>query len=174
MVNKSGQMKIQQMTFMLIAVTLFFVLVGLFLLAVSFSGIKESATELCKENAMSLAAKVANSPEFSCGEAFGTEKVNCVDADKAMSLTTNANKYKDFWGISDIEIRKIYPAENEKACTKSNYPDCNKISILSDNKEGVYVSNYVSLCRKASLDGDTYDKCELALIRIKYSYGEKC
>jgi hypothetical protein len=40
---KKGQMKIQQMAFMLMAVTLFFVLVGMFFLIFSFSNLKESA-----------------------------------------------------------------------------------------------------------------------------------
>ena len=173
MKNK-GQLKIQQMTFMLIAVTLFFVLVGVFLLSISLSGIKESATELCEKNAMLLATKLANSPEFSCGEAFGTQKTNCIDADKAMALRDNIMKYDDFWGVTNIEIRKIFPVENDKECDRSNYPNCNLIKINSGNEEGDYVSNFVSLCRKESFEGISYNKCELAKIMIKYSYGDEC
>lgn len=104
-----AQMKIQQTAFMLIAVTLFFVFVGLFVLGFKFSGLKQAATDLNEKNAMLLVSKLANSPEFSCGESYGGKRINCVDADKVMMLKQNINKYENFWGVSDIKIRKIYP-----------------------------------------------------------------
>lgn len=169
-----GQLKIQQMTFMLIAVTLFFVLVGMFVLVIKFSGLKESAAELCEENAMLLVTKLSNSPEFSCGEVFGSSRTNCIDADKVMILRENIGKYTDFWGVSNIEIRKIYPKDTEKICNLGNYPDCNVIRLRSKDIAGDYLSNFVSLCRKESFEGVTYDKCELATVMVSYEYGEKC
>ena len=168
MVNKRGQLKIQQMAFMLMAVTLFFVLVGIFILVVKFSGLKESATALEEKNAMLLVTKLANSPEFSCGEGFGTNRINCVDADKVMVLKENINKYADFWGVSNIEIRKIYPVEKEIICDIGNYPDCNVIRMRSKEVSGTDLSNFVSLCRKESFGGEIYDKCELAKIMVSY------
>ena len=167
MVNKKAQLKIQQMAFMLMAVTLFFVLVGIFVLVVKFSGIKESATALEEKNAMLLVTKLANSPEFSCGGGFGTNRINCVDADKVMVLKENIEKYADFWGVSNIEIRKIYPVENEVICNLGNYPNCNVIRMRS-NGGGTDLSNFVSLCRKESSEGEIYDKCELAKIMVSY------
>ena len=83
---KRSQMKIQQMAFMLMALTLFFVLIGLIFIAVQLSGVRESATNLERENAEKLIMKIANSPEFSCGESFGTVKIDCVDFDKIIVL----------------------------------------------------------------------------------------
>ncbi|MBI2057209.1 hypothetical protein HYT91_03070 [Candidatus Pacearchaeota archaeon] len=40
---RRGQMKIQQMAFMLIAVMIFFALVGLLIFSIGFSGLKEKA-----------------------------------------------------------------------------------------------------------------------------------
>ena len=189
---KKGQLKIQEMSFMLLAVMLFFILVGLFLLSISFSGIKESATELCEENALLLASKIANSPEFSCGESFGTTKTNCIDADKVIALIENSDEYKNFWGVSNIEIRKIYPEfSTEVLCKRENYPNCNVMRIFPEEEiEGVYVSNYALLCRKEYFKGlvgggcdseeiETveeiiYDECELAKIMINYEYGKEC
>src|SRR3989339_757807 len=71
--NSRGQLKIQQMAFMLIAVTLFFALVGLFLIVFVFSGLKGSATALQEKNALLLVTKLANSPEFSCEDVFDGE-----------------------------------------------------------------------------------------------------
>ncbi|MCK5043521.1 hypothetical protein KAR52_00785 [Candidatus Pacearchaeota archaeon] len=166
---KKGQFKIQQMAFMLMAVTLFFALVGMFILVIKFSGLKESATALEEKNAMLLVTKLANSPEFSCGEAFGSSKANCIDSDKVMMLHENIDKYINFWGVSNVEIRKIYPKrDSTEICDLGNYPDCNVIQLRSKELAGYDVSNFVSLCRKESLDGEVYDKCELARIMVSY------
>jgi len=160
--NRLGQLKIQQMAFMLMAVTLFFVLV------IKSSSLKESAANLEEKNALLLVAKLANSPEFSCGEGFGNKRINCIDSDKIMMLKQNVNKYLGFWGVSNIEIRKIYPITDVKTeCDLRNYPDCNIIKIRSNDITAEY-SNFVSLCRKESFDGEIYDKCELAKLMVSY------
>lgn len=168
MKKNKGQVKIQQMAFMLIAVTLFFVLVGIFVLGVKFSGLKKTATMLEEKNAILLVSKLANSPEFSCGGAF-SGKINCIDADKVMILRENIQKYDGFWGVSNIEIKKIYPSESsEIICNMGNYPDCNTIRLIQGDVIGTSVSNFVSLCRKESLEGEGYDKCEVAKVMISY------
>jgi len=177
MKQRKGQLKIQQMAFMLMAVTLFFVLVGIFILTFYLSSLKGSATELEEENAMLLVTKIANSPEFSCGEAFGGEKIDCIDADKVMMLKQNIESYEKvsgnreetFWGVgTNIEIRKIYPKEDsEIICSRNNYPDCNVIKIGSEAISAEY-SNFVLLCRKDSYESEVYDKCELAKVMVSY------
>jgi hypothetical protein len=167
--KSKGQLKIQQMAFMLIAVTLFFVLVGLFVLVFKLSSLKQLATELQERNAMTLVTKFANSPEFSCGESFGTSKINCIDADKIMMLKQNIEEYKELWGISNIEIRKIYPkSEKDILCNQNNYPNCNIIRLIDENIKGVDLMNFVALCRKEYSEEETYDKCELAKLMISY------
>jgi len=167
--NRKGQMKIQQMAFMLMAVTLFFVLVGMFVLVVKFNGLKQSATNLEEENSLLLANKLANSPEFSCGDAFNYGETNCIDFDKVMALKSNIKKYEGFWDVASIEIRKIYPKETEKDCNSVNYPDCTLIKVYSKNvNKGPAASNFVSLCRKEKINEDFYDKCELAKIYVSY------
>lgn len=176
-INNKAQLKIQQMAFMLMAVTLFFVLAGMFVLIIQFSWLKESATKLEEENAMLLVAKIANSPEFACGSAFGSDRTDCIDFDKIMMLKQNIDKYEKvsnnpeetFWGVAtNIEIRKIYPkTDADVICSIENYPDCNIIKIGSGKISAEY-PNFVSLCRKESFEGDIYDRCELAKIMINY------
>ena len=168
-----GQLKIQQMAFVLIAVTLFFAIVGLFVLTFSFSGLRESAAILEEENALALVSQIANSPEFSCGGVFDFDEtnLNCIDADKAMALKENVETYSKFWGVKGIEIRKIYPelAAGEIECERENYPECNILTLISSSK-GVGVSSFVSLCRR-DFNGETsrfQDKCEIAKIIVKY------
>jgi len=167
-----AQMKIQQTAFMLIAVTLLFVLVGMFVLIFKFSDLRQSATELEEKNALLLVSKLANSPEFSCGDAFGTSRINCIDADKVMVLKENIEKYQNFWGVSNIEIRRIYPQiDQDILCNIENYPDCNIIRLYAREPIGIDLSNFVALCRKDIINEETYDKCELA--RLIVSYEEK-
>ena len=181
---KQGQLKIQQMVFMLLAATLFFALVGMLVLALKFSGLKESATALEEKNSLLLVTRIANSPEFSCGKAFGNLKTNCVDADKVMMLKKNIDRYDNFWGReTNIEIIKIYPDNlypkgHEKVtrgyvvCTLNNYPNCNLINLQSEEIH-VEHSNFISLCRKDLINGEVYDKCELAKIMVSYKdWGE--
>lgn len=164
--NSRAQMKIQQMAFMLVAVMVFFALVGLIIVSLRTSSLKEQASTLAEEKARFLVSKLANSPEFSCGEAFGIGRVSCVDFDKMMLLKDDAEKYREFWGVSNIEIIKIYP-KSQSECTFQNYPDCGKITLLQGS--GISTENFVSICRKeADIQGNTYDKCELAKLLVSY------
>ncbi|MCK5624703.1 hypothetical protein KAI04_02585 [Candidatus Pacearchaeota archaeon] len=167
--NKKAQLKIQQTAFMLLAITIFFVLVGLFVLMFRMGGMRETASVLEQDNAMLLISRLANSPEFACGTAFGTSKVDCIDFDKVMALKENSEKYKDFWGVSNIEIRKIYPVTgSEIECDSFTYPNCNFLQIKEGELTGYSVSNFVSLCRKESFEGYPYNKCELAKLIVSY------
>ena len=167
MTQKKAQLKIQQMAFMLIAITLFFVLVGMFVLKIQLSELRNTASILEEKNALLLVTKLANSPEFSCGEAFGNIRTNCIDADKVMMLREKISKYEGFWDVENIEIRKIYPVLNDKECTLENYPDCNIIKIR-EGKITAEHSNFVSLCRKESFEGETENKCEIAKLMVSY------
>ncbi len=186
--KKSGQMKIQQMSFMLLGVFLFFALVGMIILTVKFSDLKQSATDLKEQNALLLVTKLANSPEFSCGEVFGTQKTDCIDWDKVMILKENINKYSGFWGVSNIEIRRVYPENKEiecrtnadcasdicvrgectVECTQLNYPKCNLITLIDKPSLGYSKSNFVALCRKEKYNEEIVNKCEMAKLIVRY------
>jgi len=167
--NKKAQIKIQQMAFMLIAVFIFFALVGMFMLMFKMGDLREAASLLEEKNAILLLSKFANSPEFSCGEAFGDMKSSCIDLDKVMALKENIRVYHNFWEKSNIEIRWIYPSpEEEIECSDLNYPNCNIIKVYSGIEEGIGVSNFVSLCRKDTQEGMVYDKCEIGKLIISY------
>jgi len=168
--NKRAQMKIQQTAFLLIAVTLFFVLVGIFVLSFKMSDLKKSATLLEEKNAILLVSKLANSPEFSCGNAFGINRINCIDADKVMMLKKLSTTYRRFWGVNNIEIRKLYPESADRECTRETYPECNIINIWPriTGENYTAIDNFVSLCKKESKNNQVYDKCELALLMVDY------
>ena len=166
MVKTRGQLKIQQMAFMLMAITLFFVLAGMFVLIISTSNLRETALALEEENAMLLVSKLANSPEFSCGESFGSNRINCVDADKMMMLKESIANYANFWGVSNIEVRKT--GEDSEVCDLGNYPNCEIIKLHPADITSEY-SNFVSLCWKDTFEGQLYDKCQVAKLMVGYN-----
>lgn len=166
--NKKAQVKVQQMAFMLIGLTIFFVLVGLFVLSFVFSGIKQSKAALDEEQATLLAQKLANSPEFSCEGAFGTQKTDCVDLDKVWALKDHISDYSNFWGVQGIEILKLYPKSKNSECAAANYPDCNHLTVLGSKSLGVDKSTFVSICRKDTFGGRIYNKCEIGKLIVRY------
>lgn len=164
---RGGQMKIQQMTFMLVAVTFLFILVGIFFLSIRLYNIKKTATNLEEQSAMLLVSKLANSPEFSCGNSFGSRRTSCVDFDKLIALKYRVDEDSELWGMAKIELRKVYPSEGNVVCSESNYPNCDILNILDkDVNTQPASSNFVSLCRKESNGIMIYDKCELARLMV--------
>jgi hypothetical protein len=170
MVNKRGQLKIQQMVMMILAVTLFFVLAGMLILVFTLSNLKQKATQTQADNARLLVSKIADSPEFSCGDSFGTGLSSCIDGDKVINLKSLIGDYGNgkFWGVSGLEIRKIYPKNNGTICTGGNFPNCDRM-ILIPQTNGTGVSNFVSLCYLKSEQGNPYVKCDLAEAIVTYS-----
>ena len=68
--------------------------------------------------------------------------------------------------MSNIEVRKIMSSESV-VCTIGNYPNCDIIRIRG-KEISAGVTNFVSLCRKESFEGEIYDKCELAKLIVSY------
>jgi len=152
---------------MLIAVTFLFILVGVFFLSIRLYNLKKTASSLEEQNALLLVSKLANSPEFSCGNSFGRSRTSCVDFDKLISLQGRLEEYSELWGVAKIELRKVYPSEGNVVCDANNYPNCDLVEILDKNVNMQPASsNFVSLCRKESDGIIIYDKCELARLMV--------
>ena len=157
--EKKGQLKIQQMAIMLVAITLFFVMVFMFYVTIRMGSLREEAEQLNKEQTIGLITKITGSPEFNfAGASRG------IDADKAMVLK-NKEEYSDFWDIDGVIIKKLYPPASDIECTTANYPNCTTITLFTDG-QGEFIESYVALCKKVPVESRTYDKCELALIRL--------
>ena len=160
--NKKAQIRMQEMAFMLVAVILFFVLVGLFLFSILYASIQKEARMIAEEKTLLLITNLADSPEFSCV----ASKPNSVDGDKAMALIDNKN-YRNFWPFSRLEIQKSSAFRKNKnemvKCTMRNYPDCERFVIFDKNvKNEITTASYVVLCRIELENGLNYEKCEIA------------
>jgi hypothetical protein len=159
-INKSGQLKIQQMAFMLMAVFIFFILVGLFYITIQSQGARSRAQLDDRNRAIELANNLVDSAEFSCGS-------YCVDADRAMVLG-NKSVYKSLWQVSSIKIRTISNSSKDVACTKTNYPDCNLIKVYDKKVAETTVYSYVSVCKRVSQMEYVEYNCELGKFIIGY------
>lgn len=139
--GKLGQLKIQEMAFVLIAFMVFFSLVGLLFLKFRISGIQSSAEESREEVASKLALVLASTPELSWAECSG-----CIDLDKAIVLK-NKSEYKQLWKLDYFAIKRIYPVKIVGECSLGKYPECDIITLVGGNDFGISSKAFVSLCR---------------------------
>ena len=161
---KKAQLEIQEMAFMLLAVFLFFVLVGMFVLTIVYSNLNQDAARIAEERTLSAVVSLADSPELSCIAA----KSNCIDGDKLITMIRKES-YQDFWPFSSLKVIKSSGfGKNEEElikCNFANYPDCDLFVVYDKNVENERaIGSYVAFCRKEYENGYTFDKCELAKI----------
>jgi len=159
---KRAQLKIQEMAFMLVALILFFILVGLFALSIWSKNITESATELAEEKTLSAISNLAGTAEFICPET----KSNCIDADKVMALIGKKN-YDNFWPFTSLKIIRYSGFDKNEdemtSCNLGNYPDCDVIEIYDKRIASEKVINsFVALCRQEYENSEPYIRCEIA------------
>jgi len=161
---KKGQLRIQEMAFMILAVFLFFILVGMFVLSIVFNNIYDEATRIAEDRTLSAVTSLADSPELSCISA----KSNCIDGDKLITMI-NKNTYQNFWPFSSLIVIKssgFGKSEEELIeCNFANYPDCDIFRIYDKEvKSERAIGSFVAFCRKEFENSYTYDKCEIAKI----------
>ena len=162
MVKARGQMKIQQMAFMIMAVFFFFVLVGLFILQIQFKDVKSSAEQLQKEQAISSLSVIADMPELN----YDSSESMTIDEDKLKIMSGSFGEdYDLFWPVASVEVYKVYPAFDEvKRCPGA---ECNYYEVYDNGQTNVKTfSTYVSICKKMKESGSIYDKCEIGKLVV--------
>ena len=160
--SKKAQLRIQEMAFMLLAVFLFFTLVGLFAFTLVYTSVNDAASQIAEDKTLSSLSSLADTPEMSCV----ATKPNCVDGDRLVNLI-GKDIYSNFWPYSSLHVIKYSGFGKDQdeliVCTKANYPECDVFYIYDkevDNERAI--STFVSLCRKELENGDSYNKCETA------------
>lgn len=155
--SKRGQLKIQEMAFVLVAIMVFFAMASLFYFAIKGNSLQKEAVELKEEQAKELVKKIAVSAEFVWKE----DCANCIDLDKLIILKDRKG-YKGFWDLDYLVIERVYP-DGQGECTRGNYPNCKTITLENKQNYGTAFSSYVALCRY-EFDKGGYEKCELGKI----------
>ncbi len=158
--NSRGQMKIQQMAFVLVAFFILFSIALVFYFSLKTSSLKNDAFNIREDKIRETVQRLAGSPEFSWTR---EDCAACVDLDKVFSLKSRED-YNGFWGdVPFIQVKQVYPVANNVECSADNYPNCNTITLAD---KGSYVSEeaYVALCRFDK--GEKYTACTLGVIRL--------
>lgn len=160
-INKTkGQMKIQQMVFMILGVFLFFILVGLFVLNIQLRGLKGSAEELREAETINSLSTITSMTELSCA----TNDYFCLDGNK-LEVMAKRKDYAELWPIASLEVYKIYPAPTKQiACPGV---DCNYYKVFDNGQNQTQkVSTYISLCYQRMKDFQKYEDCEIAKVLV--------
>jgi len=157
-----GQMKIQQMAIMIIAVFFFFVLVGLFFLGIMFKDVGSGAEQLHKEQAISSLRVIADMPELNYDSSWSMS----LDKDKLRIMSGEFGEVYDlFWPVASVGVYKVYPRFNEvKECPGVG---CNYYGVYDNGQSDVKTySTYVAICEKVRESGSTYDDCEVGKLVV--------
>ena len=157
MVIKKGQLQIQQLAFMIVAIFLFFIIVGLFFLNVSMGNIKGSAQDLKTQKAISFLSTIPPMTEFNGGCS------NCVDKDKLKAFAYFSEEYKQFFPLDSLRAIRVYPKplnfsfSEEIACPSS---EC-LVLFNSTTSEIVEYSIFVPVCETSKRTGVVFTSCEI-------------
>ncbi|MEK6889332.1 MAG: hypothetical protein AABW80_04465 [Nanoarchaeota archaeon] len=161
MMNNKGQIKIQEMAFVLMAIFVFFALVGLMFISYRVSNLREGSEVIKEDATKELLKNIANTPELSWAGCS-----NCIDLDKAVVLNGNGSseeQYAGLFGLNYMKIERIYPKREDGECILGAYPRCSELTLV-DTKEvkGTSSSAFVALCK---WDGElNTEVCELGRV----------
>jgi hypothetical protein len=146
--TKKAQMKIQQMAFMVVAITIFFSMIALIYFSLTIASVESDAKKLQDEEARSLVRKLSSSPEF----AFTSEGdcSHCIDLDKALQikeLIETNDRYEGLWNLDHLYIEIIHSSRlSTGECTSFSFPDdCDKITILEKSTNFATKPAFVTL-----------------------------
>ncbi len=144
--ERGGQLKVQEMAFVLVALMIFFALVAILYLAVRGSLLDQSARDQSDEKALEAVRQIASTPEFTWSECKG-----CIDLDKVFLLKQQIARNASLQGLWDYDylaVESVYPSRSGGECTPATYPACNRTTVfLSQASYGVAVSAFVTICR---------------------------
>ena len=162
MKSKKSQLKIQEMAFMLVAVILFFVLVGLFATSIIYKNLHEQATQIDEEKTLSAISNLAGTAEFVCTN----NRPNCVDEDKLMALI-GKKSYESYWSFTSLKVVKFSGFNKDESkfvkCTIQNYPDCDIFEIYDKKVNEDVTKSFIALCR-IEFEQNSYEKCEIGML----------
>ena len=149
--STKGQIKIQEMAFVLLAIVLLAIIATVFFIKFQSSRLTEAADYARQQTAISLLDKVASMTELSCKE----EEI-CLDEDKLMIVKNNQTEMANlFQGIKEIKIKKIHPSTDE-------------IIFYKSGQKNESYSTFVNVCKQRKSGYSFEWSCEMAMLIIGY------
>ncbi len=158
--RKKGQLKIQEMAFVLLGVIFLFALILLFYVSFQYRSWQKVAVQSEEARAITLLEVVASMPEFRCSSSFSSaSEAVCIDIDKLEYFNKTRSirdKYSVLWESSQaagVEVQEIYP-------DKKTYTIYSKSGFQGSSKT---YSTYSAICNQEY--GELI--CKIAKIKIK-------
>jgi hypothetical protein len=161
--NWRAQFKIQQMAFMIVAVFIFFILVGLFFVQFGLEDLRTTAADLERKQAIEALQAWSEFPEFSCSD----RSSYCIDEDKLSVLAGRnySQLYSSFWPVASIRVYKINSNSSELVICPQ--PNCNYYEVYdSGQTDRVEYSSYVSICRLSKVESRVMKECEMGKLAL--------
>lgn len=143
---EKGQLKIQEMAFVLLAIVLLGFLAFIFYARLQSESLQASAEDIKEATAVSLRDKIAAMPELKCAEA------TCIDKDKAKMLK-DYDVSGMFQGIVEAKIIQLYPSEES-------------IVLYSEGQGEVSYSTFINLCEQKNIAGIFDYECGLGILEV--------
>ena len=149
---RKGQMKIQEMAFVLVAVVFLGALLLLFFARFQAGQIEKTATELRSLRTVTMLRMIASIPELVC-----KDEAICIDQDKLIafnSSTSLQSKYSSLWrasNIVNIRVEEAYPR------TSVSYT----IYKRTTQENTITYSTFIPLCSEAQ-----EKTCKIAKIKV--------
>ncbi len=136
------------MSFVLVALLIFFALAVIFYLSLKSAGGKDQIQSQREEEVLESLRKLADSPELQWSDTHEQCK-GCIDLDKAILLKEAArNKQTQIlWNMNALSLEVIVP-QLKGECDMGNYPRCKTLTLInaSSTARVQYQGAFVALC----------------------------
>jgi hypothetical protein len=148
-----GQLKIQEMAFVLVALVVLFALAGLFFTSWRVHSLRGEVEALQEYGGGTLVRQLANTPELQ-GSCQG-----CISFDKAWALATLRIPLAEQWNVDYLSIQLL---GNEQSCTAGSFPNCGSLSLVNGSAYGTAQRAFAAVCYwDASLN---QERCSLGMV----------
>jgi len=160
--NKKAQLKIQEMTFVLLAIIFLFALILLMFTSWQSTELKKLNTQTREARATTMLEVISGLPELRCSSSVSSPSESvCLDRDKLLVFNNNRSiqsRYSILWEnsqISAIEIQEFYPP------TFTKYV----IYRAAEQTSTRTYATYASLCQEDPGSAQI-SKCTIARIKV--------
>lgn len=158
MKDKIGQMKIQEMAFVLIAFIFLLGLLLLFFARFQMTQIQDISDQIRIVRGQNMLQYVANLPELNCPSSFsGLAGKSCIDYDKLKIFATKkeiSDKYENVFAsayLSKIEINVVFPTNETIILYKA-----------SEEKNVQTFKTYIPICEENQQESN----CKIGIVKI--------
>jgi hypothetical protein len=159
--RKRADVRIQQMSFMILFVFIFFSVAALFFLSIHTRGIKENFADLQRETAIASISTISNMPELNCD----SSRTLCLDEDKLYVFASHSSDYEEFWPVASIKVRKVFPKQREEIQCPSSNCSFYKIYVSTEKNIQEY-GTFVNICKKTNDQGYIQEECGIGRLEV--------